>query len=306
MASTCAPCARCRPIATRRSRSTSAPRRRPRRSTRARARSGEGQESATDDLKVVPARPAPSRPTTTGSLSTVAVRRPRRTTTAAKRGARARVTCTPRLPTCAPKGVTAAEASGRPPELLLAEASSLIDRVTGWFFEPRLLTLRISPDGAARRASSCPCRRSASTGSLLGSSELSGARPERAAHRRRPVQPGFRRSALHAATGACSRAGTATWPPRGLGLHRGRRHAHGAHAARDPPRDDAPRPAPKAPLGPTTPSFEAQSLAHHRGATRDQSYRLGRRPRLRASPHLATRRSTRSCALREAHALGAA
>jgi hypothetical protein len=46
------------------------------------------------------------------------------------------------------EGVTAAEASDARLELLLAEASSLIDRVTGWFFEPRLLTLRLSGRGA--------------------------------------------------------------------------------------------------------------------------------------------------------------
>lgn len=46
------------------------------------------------------------------------------------------------------EGVTAAEASDARLELLLDEASRLIDRVTGWFFEPRLLTLRLSGRGA--------------------------------------------------------------------------------------------------------------------------------------------------------------
>ena len=46
------------------------------------------------------------------------------------------------------EGVTAAEASDARLELLLAEASSLIDRVTGWFFEPRLLTLHLAGRGA--------------------------------------------------------------------------------------------------------------------------------------------------------------
>lgn len=46
------------------------------------------------------------------------------------------------------EGVTAAEASDARLELLLDEASRLIDRVTGWFFEPRALTLRLSGRGA--------------------------------------------------------------------------------------------------------------------------------------------------------------
>ena len=46
------------------------------------------------------------------------------------------------------EGVTLAEASDARLELLLDEASRLIDRVTGWFFEPRLLTLRLSGRGA--------------------------------------------------------------------------------------------------------------------------------------------------------------
>jgi len=50
------------------------------------------------------------------------------------------------------EGVTAAEASDARLELLLEEASRLNDRVTGWFFEPRLLTLRLSGRGAPRVA----------------------------------------------------------------------------------------------------------------------------------------------------------
>lgn len=46
------------------------------------------------------------------------------------------------------EGVTVAEASDARLELLLDEASRLIDRVTGWFFEPRELTLRLSGRGA--------------------------------------------------------------------------------------------------------------------------------------------------------------
>jgi hypothetical protein len=45
------------------------------------------------------------------------------------------------------EGVTVAEASDARLELLLDEASRLIDRVTGWFFEPRLMTLRLSGRG---------------------------------------------------------------------------------------------------------------------------------------------------------------
>jgi hypothetical protein len=46
------------------------------------------------------------------------------------------------------EGVTAAEASDARLELLLDEAARLIDRVTGWFFEPRALTLHLSGRGA--------------------------------------------------------------------------------------------------------------------------------------------------------------
>ncbi len=46
------------------------------------------------------------------------------------------------------EGVTAAEASDPRLERLIEEASRLIDRVTGWFFEPRALTLRLSGRGA--------------------------------------------------------------------------------------------------------------------------------------------------------------
>ena len=49
------------------------------------------------------------------------------------------------------EGVTAAEASDARLELLLDEASRLIDRVTGWFFEPRSLMLHLSGRGAPSR-----------------------------------------------------------------------------------------------------------------------------------------------------------
>jgi hypothetical protein len=46
------------------------------------------------------------------------------------------------------EGVAAAAASDARLELLLDEATRLIDRLTGWFFEPRALTLRLSGRGA--------------------------------------------------------------------------------------------------------------------------------------------------------------
>jgi hypothetical protein len=46
------------------------------------------------------------------------------------------------------EGVAAAAASDARLELLLDEATRLIDRLTGWFFEPRALTLRLSVRGA--------------------------------------------------------------------------------------------------------------------------------------------------------------
>jgi hypothetical protein len=46
------------------------------------------------------------------------------------------------------EGVTAAEASDERLMGLLDEATSLIDRVTGWFFEPRPATLRLDGRGA--------------------------------------------------------------------------------------------------------------------------------------------------------------
>ena len=46
------------------------------------------------------------------------------------------------------EGVTVAEASNPRLRDLLDEATSLIDRVTGWFFEPRLATLRLDGRGA--------------------------------------------------------------------------------------------------------------------------------------------------------------
>ena len=150
------------------------------------------------------------------------------------------MTCTPRFADLRAEGVTAAEASDARLELLLAEASRLIDRVTGWFFEPRLLTLRLR--GAARRASSFPCRRSASTGSCSAARSCRSTRAS-CSSSARPSSLASTARASRAATGACSRGPRQRGGRGALGLHRGRRHAHGAHAACDPPRDDAPRPA---------------------------------------------------------------
>jgi hypothetical protein len=52
------------------------------------------------------------------------------------------------------EGVTAAEASDPRLELLLVEATALIDRVTGWFFEPRSTTFRL--DGRGTRSLELP------------------------------------------------------------------------------------------------------------------------------------------------------
>lgn len=86
------------------------------------------------------------------------------------------------------EGVTAAEASDARLALLLAEASSLIDRVTGWFFEPRLLTLRLSGRGAPSIELPVPPIRVDRL--LLGSVELS-LDPSELLIVGAPIQPGF-------------------------------------------------------------------------------------------------------------------
>lgn len=86
------------------------------------------------------------------------------------------------------EGVTAAEASDARLELLLDEASRLIDRVTGWFFEPRLLTLRLSGRGAPSLELPVPPIRVDRL--LLGSVELS-LDPGELLIVGAPVQPGF-------------------------------------------------------------------------------------------------------------------
>ncbi|MBC7173705.1 MAG: hypothetical protein H5U40_14795 [Polyangiaceae bacterium] len=86
------------------------------------------------------------------------------------------------------EGVTAAEASDARLELVLDEASRLIDRVTGWFFEPRLLTLRLSGRGAPSVEPPVPPIRLDRL--LLGTAELL-LDPGELLIVGAPVQPGF-------------------------------------------------------------------------------------------------------------------
>ena len=86
------------------------------------------------------------------------------------------------------EGVTAAEASDARLELLLVEASSLIDRVTGWFFEPRLLTLHLAGRGAPSIELPVPPLRVDRL--VLGGAELS-LDPSELLIVGAPVQPGF-------------------------------------------------------------------------------------------------------------------
>jgi hypothetical protein len=86
------------------------------------------------------------------------------------------------------EGVTAAEASDARLELLLDEASRLIDRVTGWFFEPRLLTLHLSGRGAPSIELPVPPLRVDRL--VLGGAELS-LDPSELLIVGAPVQPGF-------------------------------------------------------------------------------------------------------------------
>jgi len=86
------------------------------------------------------------------------------------------------------EGVTAAEASDARLELLLDEASRLIDRVTGWFFEPRVLTLRLSGRGVPTIELPAPPIRVDRL--VLGSTELS-LEPSALLIVGAPIQPGF-------------------------------------------------------------------------------------------------------------------
>jgi hypothetical protein len=84
--------------------------------------------------------------------------------------------------------VTAAESSDARLELLIAEASSLIDRVTGWFFEPRLLTLRLS--GRDARTIELPVPPIRVDRLVLDSAELS-LDPSELLVVGAPIRPGF-------------------------------------------------------------------------------------------------------------------
>ena len=86
------------------------------------------------------------------------------------------------------EGVTAAEASDARLELLLVEASRLIDRVTGWFFEPRLLTLHLAGRGAPSIELPVPPIRVDRL--VLGGAELA-LDPSELLIVGAPVQPGF-------------------------------------------------------------------------------------------------------------------
>lgn len=86
------------------------------------------------------------------------------------------------------EGVTASEASSSRLRRLIDEASRLIDRVTGWFFEPRLLTLRLSGRGVPTIELPVPPIRLDRL--VLGTSELSRD-PEHLLVVGAPVQPGF-------------------------------------------------------------------------------------------------------------------
>ena len=86
------------------------------------------------------------------------------------------------------EGVTAAEANDARLELLLVEASSLIDRVTGWFFEPRLLTLHLAGRGAPSIELPVPPLRVDRL--VLGRAELS-LDPSELLIVGAPIQPGF-------------------------------------------------------------------------------------------------------------------
>jgi hypothetical protein len=86
------------------------------------------------------------------------------------------------------EGVTAAEASDARLELLLDEAARLIDRVTGWFFEPRVLTLHLSGRGAPSIELPVPPIRIDRL--ILGGTELA-LDPSELLIVGAPVQPGF-------------------------------------------------------------------------------------------------------------------
>jgi hypothetical protein len=174
--------------------------------------------------------------------------------------------------------------------------------VTGWFFEPRLLTLRL--DGA-RRAEHRAARAaaSASTGSYSAARSCRSTFERAASSSARPSSPASTARASRCATVACSRVADGNVVVEGLW---GFTEDDGTPTGRTPP---AIRRATMllvlrsmAPLADDA-SFEARSrwrIIEER--TRDQSYRLdpSKQPARRASP--ATRDRRAPCALREAHA----
>lgn len=86
------------------------------------------------------------------------------------------------------EGITPAQASDARLERLLDEATSLIDRVTGWFFDPRTMTFRLDGRGASSVEPPVPPIRIERL--LIGSSELPTGE-EHLVVVGSPVQPGF-------------------------------------------------------------------------------------------------------------------
>jgi hypothetical protein len=86
------------------------------------------------------------------------------------------------------EGVTVAEASDARLRRLIEDASQLIDRVTGWFFKPRAMTLRLSGRGAPSIELPVPPIRIDRL--MLGSAELS-LEPNVLLIVGAPVKPGF-------------------------------------------------------------------------------------------------------------------
>lgn len=86
------------------------------------------------------------------------------------------------------EGVTPAAASDARLEALLNEASAFIDQVTGWFFEPRALTLRLDGRGAPTIEPPVPILRLDAL--LLDDASLSLA-PDDLVVVGAPVAPGF-------------------------------------------------------------------------------------------------------------------
>ena len=86
------------------------------------------------------------------------------------------------------EGVTEAQASDARLERLIDEASRLIDRATGWFFEPRSMTLLL--DGRGTPTVELPVPPIRLDQILIGGAELALA-PEDYVLVGAPVQPGF-------------------------------------------------------------------------------------------------------------------